>query len=307
MKLNAPVLFIIFNRPDTTKQVFEAIRQAKPSRLYVAADGARENRGDENVRCDEARKIATAVDWPCEVHTLFREKNLGCGPAVSSAITWFFEHEPEGIILEDDCLPDQSFFRFCEVMLERYRDDERIVNISGSNFQNGVLRGDGDYYYSQLTYIWGWASWRRVWRNYDYNMTQWSGLKKDLFKEIFNSPKISRILSYLFEETYKKNINTWDYQYFFSNILNNGLSVIPNTNLISNIGFNRVDATHTQKKHPFANLATSSLEHFRQPSTFLPLRKADIYTLNQDLSYLGFIKLRLSNFVKGILKLNGQK
>ena len=145
--LKTAVLFLIFNRPDTTKQVFEAIRKSKPPRLYVAADGPRTDKSGEAEKVEQVRRIAMQVDWNCEVKTLFREENLGCGKAVSSAITWFFKNEEEGIILEDDCLPNQSFFWFCEELLERYRDDMRIMAVSGDNFQKGLARNEFIYYF----------------------------------------------------------------------------------------------------------------------------------------------------------------
>ena len=154
--LNTAVLFLIFNRLDTTKQVFEAIRQAKPPRLYIAADGARSSREGEAEKVQAVREyIIQNIDWECEVKTLFREQNLGCKYAVSGAIDWFFENEEMGIILEDDCLPSQSFFWFCEELLERYKDDMRVWHIGGSNFQNGIKRGDGDYYFSKYNTFFG--------------------------------------------------------------------------------------------------------------------------------------------------------
>ncbi len=168
--LGTPVLFLIFNRPDTTTRVFEAIREARPSRLYVAADGPRADKEGEAQRCLETRKITEAVDWPCEVRRLYREENLGCKLAVSSAITWFFTHEEEGIILEDDCLPDQSFFPFCAAMLERYRDDGRIMMVLGTSLLPPGGGPDADYLFTQYFLIWGWATWRRAWEKYDIEM-----------------------------------------------------------------------------------------------------------------------------------------
>ncbi|EKE21540.1 MAG: Protein containing nucleotide-diphospho-sugar transferase protein, partial [uncultured bacterium] len=164
-----PILFIIFNRPDTTLSVFEAIRQIKPARLYVAADGPRSERSGEDVVCAETRRIAMGVDWPCELKTRFLDKNVGCHTAVPAAVSWFFENEEEGIILEDDCSPDLSFFTFCETLLERYRDDEEVMMISGDNFQPSEFktRNDSSYYFSGIANIWGWATWRRAWaKNY---------------------------------------------------------------------------------------------------------------------------------------------
>ena len=171
--VHTAVLFLVFNRPETTKQVFEAIRQAKPPRLYVAADGAREGKPGESERVEQVRQIATEVDWPCEVKTLFRDKNLGCKQAVSSAIDWFFDNEEQGIILEDDCLPHPDFFTFCETLLKRYATDERVWVITGDNFQDGQKRGDGSYYFSRYNHVWGWASWRRAWSKRDMSIKFW--------------------------------------------------------------------------------------------------------------------------------------
>ena len=163
----SPILFLIFNRPETTKKVFSAIKEVQPPRLYIAADGPRSEQPDEADHCELARTIATKVDWDCEVKTLFRDQNLGIRIAVSQAIDWFFEQEPEGIILEDDCLPDQSFFWFCKELLEKYRNDTRIMHIGGTNFQFGKNRTNYSYYFSRYAHIWGWASWRRAWEYYD--------------------------------------------------------------------------------------------------------------------------------------------
>lgn len=177
--MNCPVLFLIFNRPDTTRKVFAEIRRAKPARLYIAADGPRKERTTDIALCEQTRDIINEIDWPCQSYTLYRKENLGCKLAVSSAINWFFEREESGIILEDDCLPHPTFFKFCEIMLERYKDDTRVMHIGGSNFQEGMIRGDGDYYYSKWTPVWGWASWRRAWKNYDVNMVKWIEFKKN--------------------------------------------------------------------------------------------------------------------------------
>ena len=159
--LDTPVLFLVFNRSDTATQVFEKIRQVRPSRLYVAGDGPREGYNEEE-KVAKAREIATRVDWPCEVKTLFRDKNLGCAHGCSNAISWFFQHEEKGIILEDDCVPHLDFFTFCENLLDRYAEDERVTVVSGNNFQKGKWRGDASYYFSKFPHIWGWATWRRA-------------------------------------------------------------------------------------------------------------------------------------------------
>jgi len=278
--LNTAVLFLVFNRPDVTAQVFEAIRQAKPPRLYVAADGPRPNRPGEAERCAEVRRIATNVDWPCEVKTLFRESNLGCKRAVSDAITWFFENEPQGIILEDDCLPDPTFFRYCEELLERYRYDQRIGMISGDNFQFGRRRNGDSYYFSKYVHIWGWATWRDRWvGSYDVNMVRWPRVRDEgRVGDLVGDTRQARYWSRVFEEVYQGNIDTWDYQWGFANWVEGRLCILPAHNLISNIGFG-VGATHTVGISDLANLPVGSLRFpLAHPVGIFANRIADAFT-----------------------------
>src|SRR5258708_3549575 len=176
---NTPILFLIFNRPFPTRRVFAEIRKARPAKLFVAADGPRPDKPEDLETCRETREIIKDIDWPCEVQTLFRDKNLGCGVAVSGAITWFFQNVEQGIILEDDCLPDPSFFPFCTELLERYKDDERILLISGNFLQqkNKKFMVKASYYGTLIPHLWGWASWRRAWAKYDFNLTKWPEVK----------------------------------------------------------------------------------------------------------------------------------
>jgi len=244
--MDIPILFIIFNRPDTTQKVFDVIRQIRPSRLFIAADGPRDNIAKEKEFCIEARKIVTQVDWKCDVQTLFREKNLGCGEAVSSAITWFFENVEEGIILEDDCLPSLSFFDFCQKMLERYRDEKKIMMISGSNPATSFPNLESDYYYSKVYSIWGWATWRRAWKLYDKKILNWPINKKGgLLSNFYPNNRVKNYFSIAFDNVYNDRIDTWDYQWAYTCITNNGLNIIPKYNMVSNIG---VEGTHTRKK-----------------------------------------------------------
>lgn len=257
--LHVPVLLIIFNRPETTKRVFDAIRRAKPPRLYIAADGPRSGVETDITRCEEARKIVNEVDWDCEVKTLFRQRNLNCGIAPSSAFTWFFEHEEEGIILEDDCLPSQSFFWYCQELLERYRNDTRVMHIGGNNFLCGWQNDENySYYFSKSGHIWGWATWRRAWKNFDYNI----GLYRDLraqgyFNKYFlnGMEKIYRLRK--FDKTIRadKPVDWWDYQWDFARYINSGLAIVPKVNLVKNIGFGDI-ATHTTN----SNTDSSRLE-----------------------------------------------
>lgn len=299
------ILFILFNRPDTTGRVFECIRAAKPARLYIAADGPRIDRAGENELCANTRKITELVDWDCQVFTLFHDVNLGCKNAVSQAVTWFFDYEEDGIVLEDDCMPDNSFFRFCDELLDRYRTDERISIISGCNFQQGNKRGNADYYFSNLSHVWGWASWRRVWQDYDKELSRYTETDARLtLQQIFDEPLIADSWLHIFNELKAGRIDTWDYQLAFLNFFKNRLSVIPNQNLISNIGFG-ASATHTTQVTPNANIPLGRLpENITHPADIQPDKAADRFTLDRDFD-VATRKLkqnRLSYRIKRFLK-----
>lgn len=249
--VKSPVLFLVFNRPDNTRQVFDAIRLARPSKLYIAADGPRVSRLAEAQLCSEVRNIAVSVDWPCEVKTLFRETNLGCKVGVSSGITWFFSHEDEGIILEDDVLPVPTFFRFCDEMLERYRKDTRVSMISGCNLISSHFTPKESYFFSRYNHIWGWATWRRAWQHYDVTMAQWPAWRDayGLEKLSGDEPLFKRHWRSVFDAAYECKIDTWDYQWTFAIWRMGGLTVLPAVNQTLNLGFG-ADATHTTHDVP---------------------------------------------------------
>ncbi|MFA4867308.1 MAG: nucleotide-diphospho-sugar transferase [Pedobacter sp.] len=272
----SPVLFLIFNRPDTTKAVFEEIRNAKPPKLYIAADGPRTNRLGELDLCQQAIAVVNNIDWPCEVKTLYRNENLGCKEAVASAVTWFFDQEEEGIILEDDCLPSKSFFKYCDTLLEKYRFDTRIRHITGCNLHFGTKWGEASVFFSRRTEVWGWASWRRVWQDYDKNLSRHTEeeMREQLFK-IFSDPFIVDSWMIAFNGVKKGEIDTWDYQLAIHNYLNNGLSVCPNVSLITNIGF-RADATHsTNPNDRSANILLGEIDEITFPKDMISDTGAD--------------------------------
>lgn len=304
----SPVLFTIFNRPDVTFKVFEHIKLAKPPRLYIAADGPRADREDDAQLCGQAREILDMVNWKCEVKTLFNENNIGCRRSMAAAVTWFFSNEEEGIILEDDCLPANSFFRFCDEMLERYRNDSRIRHITGSNLQEGRKWGNASYYFSNMTHVWGWASWKRVWDEYqDLPLFDESEVREKLVN-IFSEPLLVESWYDIFTRYRQNQINSWGYQLDFVNFFNNGLTIIPNVNLISNIGF-RGDATHTiDNESIYANLPIEELEEIKHPVFILPEKNADAIVLNRDFNInarkrkQNAIHRRIKNWFKDILK-----
>jgi hypothetical protein len=290
-KLKTAVLFLVFNRLDTTKQVFEEIKKAKPLRLYIASDGHREKReGEKEIVGSVRQYILDNVDWDCEVKTLFRDNNLGCKIAVSEAITWFFENEEMGIILEDDCLPSQSFFWFCEELLEKYKHDKRVGIISGNNFNDKKI-GDADYYFKKIPHIWGWATWKRVWNDFDINMTDYPEFKRtNKIKEVWVNKKYQSYWLDIFDRTYKDEINSWAYRLTFNFFNKNILSICPNFNMVKNIGFGD-DSTNTLiKVNGVSNLdfynITFPLKH---PENIICDKGVDDY-INKKISNFYFVK-----------------
>jgi hypothetical protein len=276
-----PILFLIFNRPETSYTVFDAIRKAKPKRLYVAADGPRNGNENDQLKCIQTRAVIN-VDWDCEVKLLFRTENLGCKNAVSQAITWFFEQEEQGIILEDDCLPHPSFFPYCEALLNYYKNEERVMLISGDNFQKGKTRGEASYYFSQYSHIWGWASWRRAWKNYDVNMSSYpTFIEENRIASIFKNKGAQRYWLRKLEKTYQKGVNTWDYQWTYTIWNQGGVTILPNVNLISNIGY-ETGGTHTNVvDNDMANLPVKEMIFpLTHPKTITPDALADKFTYN---------------------------
>lgn len=255
---NIPILFIIFNRPEATKKIFEKISEIKPKKLYIVADGPRKNIDADRDKCLITREVVNNINWDCEVKKLYRESNEGCKKSVSSAISWFFDNEEMGIIIEDDCLPSNSFFIFCEQMLIQYREDERIMMIAGSNYRKKWKNKIQDYHFSMMGGIWGWASWRRAWKFYDVNIKclEMPGVKA-LLKGVFEENFQDRYK--LYKSVYNNKIDTWDYQWNLTRILQSGLTIVPSLNLITNIGFGE-EATHTKTLNKNANLEKNEIK-----------------------------------------------
>jgi hypothetical protein len=296
-QFNVPILFVIFNRPETEQVVFNEIKKVKPKRLFVVADGAREEKAGEKEKCGAAKKIIDQVDWDCEVHKNFSETNMGCGKRLSSGITWFFDNVEEGIILEDDCVPDRSFFYYAESLLEKYRNDERIMMISGNNFQGGVKRGDGDYYFSSLPHIWGWASWRRVWRKYNFDVKDFPDfLKNKTIANVFDKKDVQKFWLEKIKEVYTHHLDTWDYQLGYAIWKNDGICISPNINLVSNIGFG-AGATHTLA-------ASDVVTNVSSKSMSLPLIHPGEVMVNKDADNLDnhtqMKHIRIKHFLKRV-------
>jgi hypothetical protein len=245
-----PILFLIFNRLETTKLVFERIKSIKPAALYIACDGPRETKSSEQLVVKELRDwVINSINWECEYKLLFRETNLGCGLAVSSAIDWFFQHVEMGIILEDDCLVDHSFFQYSEELLWKYKDDPRISCICSSNTIEYSGQYGESYFFSKYSLIWGWASWRRAWKYYDFRLESWPELKKSgWLRKIDRSFHFRLYWTHVFDTCFQRKVDTWDFQWTYACWLQKGLSIIPNTNLVRNIGIG-ISETHNVPAH----------------------------------------------------------
>jgi hypothetical protein len=243
--LTTPILLLIFNRPEPTAKVFETIRKARPKQLFVAADGPRLHKEGEFKKCEAARKIATNVDWDCEVKTLFRNENKGCGIAVSEAITWFFEEVEQGIILEDDILPDNSFFKFCDELLEKYKDDPAVMTIGGYKRLDSTFTTSESYFFTGYPISWGWATWRRAWKNYDFTIASWASKKQQkLIRQNYSKAQFLYFKDVFDMVCNKNEIDTWDFQWLYCIVANKGMGIVPAVNLVKNIGYG-ADATHT--------------------------------------------------------------
>ncbi|UYO93969.1 glycosyltransferase family 2 protein [Pollutimonas sp. M17] len=276
--LVTPVLFLIFRQPEVTRTVFEQIRAARPCKLYIAADGPRPERPDDIAECEATRAVVAQIDWDCEVHTRFLPSNLGLKRAVSSALDWFFEAEEEGIILEYDCLPDPSFFPYCQAMLERYRNDTRIFSITGNNIQADIRRGDGDYYLSRFTAVWGWASWRRSWALWRPNLEDFDEfLRTKVIESIVANKEAQQFWIKTFEAVHNGlNVTTWAFCLIYAQIKQGSYCVVPNHNLIKNIGFGAEGTNAVEPNHPLAHLTTCELTSYNEPTFFIPDLAADI-------------------------------
>lgn len=283
-RLYTAVLLLGFNRPELARRVFEKVREQQPVRLYIAVDGPRPGNENDQHLCSAVAEIYESIDWDCRVLKLIRKENKGCRVAVAEALDWFFSQEEEGIILEDDCVPSEGFFSFCEEMLERYRHDSRVGSITGTNLQLGKCRGNASYYFSQYSQIWGWASWRRVWKNYDINLQGYTENEAlHMLQQHFTDHILINCWMDVFRQLKAGQIDTWDYQFNLMGYFEHLLCVTPNTNLISNIGFG-LDATHTYDVHrEYENLPAGKLESpLIHPNAFVPEKEADYFFLYKD-------------------------
>lgn len=300
--MKTPVVLIIFRRPDKTIQVLEKIRQVKPSKLFVICDAPRPEKPDEYEKCEQSRAIIDTVDWDCEVIKNYADTNLGSFRRIPTGLDWVFNQVEEAIILEDDCLPEITFFRFCEELLEYYKNDQRIMAISGDNFQLGNPRTQDSYYFSRYTHSWGWATWKRAWKYFDLEMKAWPKVRdQKLLKLILDRDRDVKCWESILQNVYDSKIKAWDYRWTFATWLQNGLTILPNVNLISNIGFGE-GATHTvSTKNPWINLPTQSISFPLQHPQFV-IRDSIADKFTQDSVFNATLKNRLIRKLRNMVK-----
>ena len=274
-----PVLFLIYNRPETTREVFNTIKQYRPLELYIASDGPNENKFDDKKWVSNTIRITSEIGWKCRVKRLHRNKHLGCKKAVSGAINWFFDNIERGIVLEDDTLPEKSFFDFAQAMLSKYGNDEKIMHIGGNNFQPRKNKIPGGYYFSKYAHVWGWASWRRAWKYYSADLDGWE--KKENQKKIAEHSTSFWEKHYweaIFNAVYQGKIDTWDYQWLYSIWKKGGVSICPGVNLVRNIGFGK-NATHTKKINDLIDIDSQKIQFpLKSPPRYVLKNIYDEYT-----------------------------
>jgi hypothetical protein len=281
-QLQTPVVLTIFNRPDSTKKVFESIREAKPPKLLIIADAPRADRPNEEEKCAAARACVEQVDWDCEVLKNYSLVNLGPIKRITSGLDWVFNTVEEAIILEHDCVPDITFFCFCQELLEYYKHDERVMSICGQNIQFGRKRTEYSYYFSRYYHSWGWATWKRAWQYYDLQMKLWPEVRdKGLLKNILGDSRAVKYWTRFFQASYAEQLNSWDYQWTFACWIQNGLTILPDRNLVSNIGFVPDAVNTTDVDSHYANMPIEPMNFpLKHPPFIIANLEADRFTQN---------------------------
>lgn len=307
---NVPILFLVFRRPDITMRVFNEIKNIRPKELFVGCDGPRDTVPEETKKVENVRKIfKNEVDWPCEAKIFFRKKNVGSRVAETEAIDWFFNNVNEGIILEDDCLPHQSFFYFCEELLEYYRNNERIMMISGNNFHFGRKYGRYSYFFSRHVLTWGWATWKRAWRYNDMNLRNFPDFKAEQkMKDIYGNYFWKRNYLTNLNKVYNNKLDAWDFPWSYTTFCQNGLVCIPNVNLVSNIGFGVDAVNHTGKPAKIQNIPLEEISFpLSHPQFLIPSKHADDFLLRnaygfrldkQIIGYFIVLAIKILKFFK---------
>lgn len=298
-ELDSAVCLFIFNRPEMTQRVFDRIAESEPPRLYIVADGPREDVATDPDDCQAARAVTENVDWECDVHRNYASENFGLKKRFNTGLAWLFENEPEAIILEDDCVPHPDFFQFCDIMLDKYRNDERVWDVTGTNYLERWKPEKQSYHFSHIGGIWGWATWRRSWKEYDPDITLWENKEiRARLRDVLADEALCAYAETVYSRTYREVIDSWDYQWGFARQINSGLSVVPSKNLVSNIGFGDQATNTTDRDETFADVPTQQLAFpLNEPPCLAVDREYDHAYLQMRTSFWERIPLlrRLSN------------
>jgi len=301
VKFTVPIVLLTYNRPHLTRRVLELVQQIQPVELFVVGDGARESCADDRRLVQQTREIIDNIQWVDHLRVDFAEKNLGCKRRVSSGLDWVFSQVEQAIVLEDDCLPDLSFFGYCAALLDKYRDDRRVMSIAGVNFQKQKARTEYSYYFSKYFQSWGWASWRRAWQHFDLHLEGWPEFQSNGgIASLADSPLEQRFWERIFDQQHAGQTNSWAYAFAFACFHQRGLTAIPNVNLVSNIGFGDT-ATHTTSvQHSLANVPTFPMAHVCHPNAVFQHQQADEYTFRN--AYRAHRKKGLAKLYHGVRK-----
>lgn len=301
MKDSVPVVLIVFRRPDTTRRVLDAIRRARPRQLFVIADGPHEKHPTDAEQCQATRDVVAEVDWDCDVRRNYADENMGCQQRVATGLDWVFDQVDRAIILEDDCVPDPSFFSFCAKMLDRYESETHVMTVSGNNFQP-ERRTKYSYYFSRYMHCWGWATWQRAWRQFDISTDEWSTVRdEDWLSEIFESSSAASYWRDTLDRVFKGEVDSWAYVWQYNIWMRGGLNVLPEVNLVRNIGFDD-GALHTKQGTSPAAHASSIEQPIRHPPVIVRHRTADQYT--QKHYFQRSLRYRLTDKIKSLINNN---
>lgn len=300
-QLKTPVVFMVFNRPEKTQIVFNEIRRVRPEKFFIVADGPRNE--SDRPKCQAVREIIDkGIDWPCQVFRKYSDTNLGCKTNNASGVGWVFKNVEEAIFLEDDCVPDQSFFPFCAELLEKYRHEEKIMQICGYNMAvlDKKFQCQDSYYFSNIGILWGWASWRRAWKYFDVNISRWPEVKKSgLLKNILKDDAIVNHYNHLFDNYYDQKVDSWDGQWFLARWLSGGLSAVSKNNLIKNIGFDSQGSHTKNPDEPRANVPIRAVAFpLIHPDKIIINSEADSFIFRDYLSINQFFGQRFRWFLK---------
>ncbi len=296
--MNTPVAIFIYKRTQNLTLIFASLKKIKPKTLYLIADGPKD--ASEIVQVENTRKnLELLIDWPCIVHKNYANTNLGLKERFKSGIDWIFNQEDKAIFLEDDCIPDPSFFRFCDELLEKYKNDERVFSISGNNFQFGKDSPKESYYFSKYPHIWGWATWKRSWDKYDSEISDWQSRRSSSWlREVIGGFIIAKFWKYIFDRLSAGKINTWDYQLTYASFKNRGLNIIPSVNLVTNVGYG-ADSTNIKSKNKTIGVSTVPMQFpLVHPTEFRVDEESDRRI--ENLVYLHPLG-KISLFLKSIL------